>query len=81
MAKEWIIYRWRLIRHAAGWINFRWHDLRHSCASYLAQGGATLLEIGSVLHKSPTMTMRYSHLVEGAALKAHAHLSGKLTQK
>ena len=43
--------------------DFKFHDLRHTCASYLAQNGATLLEIGDVLgHKQIEMTKRYSHL-------------------
>lgn len=43
--------------------NFKFHDLRHTCASYLAQSGASLLEIGDVLgHKQIEMTKRYSHL-------------------
>lgn len=43
--------------------NFRFHDLRHTCASYLAQNGATLLEIGDVLgHRNLSVTKRYSHL-------------------
>ena len=43
--------------------NFRFHDLRHSCASYLAQSGASLLEIADVLgHQSIDVTKRYSHL-------------------
>ena len=71
--------RWNAIRKAAGLENFRWHDLRHSCASFLAQQGATLLEIGSVLgHKSPSVTMRYSHLVQGAPVTGHAALDEKL---
>jgi len=38
-------------------------DLRHTCASYLAQQGATLLQIADVLgHKQPEVTKRYSHL-------------------
>jgi integrase len=45
--------------------DFRFHDLRHTAASYLAQNGATLLEIQQVLgHRTPTMTARYAHLVE-----------------
>lgn len=45
---------------------FRFHDLRHSCASMLAQNGATLLEIGDVLgHRQLQMTRRYSHLTTG----------------
>ena len=43
--------------------SFRFHDLRHTCASYLAQSGASLLEIADVLgHKQISMTARYSHL-------------------
>jgi integrase len=45
--------------------DFRFHDLRHTAASYLAQNGATLLEIQQVLgHKTPTMVTRYAHLTE-----------------
>jgi len=43
--------------------DFRFHDLRHSCASYLAQSGASLLEIADVLgHKQIEVTKRYAHL-------------------
>jgi integrase len=43
--------------------NFHFHDLRHTCASYLAQNGATLLQIADVLgHKQLEVTKRYSHL-------------------
>ncbi len=39
---------------------FRFHDLRHTCASYLAQNGATLLEIGDVLgQRQQQVTKRY----------------------
>ena len=79
IAKEWLEYRWRLIRDAAALADFRWHDLRHSCASFLAQQGATLLEIGSVLgHRSPTVTQRYAHLVQGAPVTGHTKLDEKL---
>ena len=45
--------------------NFVWHDLRHSAASFLAKGGASLVEIGAVLgHRSANTTRRYAHLVE-----------------
>ena len=71
--------RWLEVRDAAGLRNFRWHDLRHSCASFLAQQGATLLEIASVLgHRSTAVTRRYAHLVEGAPVTGHAALDGKL---
>jgi integrase len=72
-------YRWKQARSTAVLKDFRWHDLRHCCASYLAQNGATLLEIGAVLgHKSPSATMRYAHLVQGAPVTGHAALDKKL---
>jgi integrase len=58
--------RWREAMHAARIRNFRFHDLRHSCASMLAQSGATLLEIGDLLgHRQLQMTKLYSHLATG----------------
>jgi integrase len=54
---------WQRALKKAGVRNFRFHDLRHSCASYLAQSGATLLEIADVLgHRQLSVTKRYSHL-------------------
>lgn len=77
--KGWIRWRWLEIRDAAELRDFRWHDLRHSCASFLAQQGASLLEIGAVLgHRSPAVTRRYAHLVEGAPVTGHDALDSKL---
>lgn len=43
--------------------DFRFHDLRHTAASYLAQAGASLLEIADTLgHKQLQMVRRYAHL-------------------
>lgn len=43
--------------------NFKFHDLRHTHASYLAQSGASLLEIADSLgHRTMAMVKRYSHL-------------------
>ncbi|ABM93510.1 conserved hypothetical protein [Methylibium petroleiphilum PM1] len=54
---------WDRALKAAGVKSFRFHDLRHSCASALAQNGATLLEIAEVLgHRQLSVTKRYSHL-------------------
>jgi integrase len=54
---------WEKAKKAAGVRNFRFHDLRHSCASYLAQAGAPLLQIAEVLgHRQLSVTKRYSHL-------------------
>ncbi len=56
---------WETALRRAGIEHFRWHDMRHSAASFLAKGGASLLEIGAVLgHKSANTTKRYSHLTE-----------------
>jgi integrase len=54
---------WKKALTQAEITNFRFHDLRHTCASYLAQSGASLLEIADVLgHKQIQMTKRYAHL-------------------
>lgn len=55
--------RWREVLREARVRNLRFHDLRHSCASWLAQAGASLLAIGDVLgHRTLTVTKRYAHL-------------------
>jgi integrase len=57
---------WHKALKAAKVHRFRFHDLRHTCASYLAQNGATLLEIGDVLgQRQQQVTKRYSHLTTG----------------
>lgn len=57
---------WPAALKAAKITRFRFHDLRHTCASYLAQNGATLLEIADVLgHRNLSVTKRYSHLAVG----------------
>jgi integrase len=54
---------WDTAVKVAGLTDFRFHDLRHTCASYLAQNGATLLQIADVRgHKQLDITKRYSHL-------------------
>ena len=55
--------QWKRVREEAELKDFRFHDLRHTTASYLAQNGATLLEIADVLgHKQIEVTKRYAHL-------------------
>lgn len=50
----------------AGIEDFHFHDLRHTAASYLAMGGASLLELQKILgHKSLDMVLRYAHLSKG----------------
>ena len=62
--KPYFFYKqWNRVREEAELIDFRFHDLRHTTASYLAQNGATLLEIADVLgHKQIEVTKRYAHL-------------------
>ena len=56
---------WTTAVKKAGVADFRFHDLRHTAASYLAQGGATGLDIAAVLgHKTLAMVKRYAHLSE-----------------
>jgi integrase len=77
--KFYLNFRWKKVRTAAGLVDFRWHDLRHSCASFLAQNGASLVEIGAVLgHSSPSITAKYAHLIAGKAVTGSEALAKKL---
>lgn len=54
---------------------FRFHDLRHTCCSYLAQQGASLIEIADVMgHRQLAMVKRYAHLT----VESKAKLVGRL---
>jgi integrase len=80
--KFYLAFRWRKVRDAAGLEDFRWHDLRHTCASFLAQAGASLPEIGHVLgHASAAVTHRYAHLVQGKPVTGSEALAQKLGGK
>jgi integrase len=82
LRKSLLEHRWRRIRSAAKLADFHWHDLRHTCASILLQHSATLAMVGAVLgHKSASMTHRYAHLVQGAAVTGHDALDSKLGAK
>jgi len=64
---------WRKTREKAGIENCRWHDLRHSCASWLAQNGASLMQVAEQLgHTSLAATKRYAFLIEGEETPAHS---------
>jgi len=70
---------WREALSASQVRRFRFHDLRHTCASYLAQSGASLLEIADVLgHRQLAMTKRYSHLTTGTKKALVARVLGDL---
>lgn len=80
--KSFLTFDWNKVRTAADLVDFKWHDLRHSCASYLAQAGASLVEIGSVLgHSSPSITAKYAHLVAGRPVTGADKLAEKLSTK
>ena len=54
---------WKKALDSAKVNDFNFHDLRHTCASYLAQNGATLVQIAEVLgHSNTVVTSRYAHL-------------------
>ena len=54
---------WREALNAAEVKDFTFHSLRHTTASYLAQSGASILEVATILgHKNISVTKRYSHL-------------------
>lgn len=71
---------WDRALKVAGVKTFRFHDLRHSCASALAQNGATLLEIADVLgHRQLSVTRRYSHLATDQKAKLIHRVLGKVS--
>lgn len=66
---------WRRIRARAGLDDVRIHDLRRTAGSHLAQDGASLHLIGTILnHRDPSTTKVYAHFQqthERAALERH----------
>jgi integrase len=55
----------------AGIENFHMHDLRHTAASYMIMNGVDLRTVADILgHKTISMTMRYTHLLDDHKLKA-----------
>ncbi len=54
---------WDEVRKRVGIEDFRFHDLRHTFATYAAEDGASTLELGSAMgHRTPQMTVRYTHM-------------------
>lgn len=71
---------WSKALKDAGIKNFKFHDLRHTCASYLAQQGATLIQIGEVLgQKQVSVTKRYSHLTTAHKSRLIHDVLGKIS--
>jgi integrase len=67
---------WTAIRRAAQLVDLRLHDLRHSHASLAISSGSTLAIVGGLLgHQTPSVTMRYAHLLDHAARAATEKVS------
>lgn len=59
--------------------NFHFHDLRHTAASFLAKGGASLLEIATILgHKTLAMVQRYAHLTKNHTAKVLENMNKEM---
>lgn len=57
--------------------DFHMHDLRHTAASYLIMNGVDLRTVADILgHKTISMTMRYTHLLDDHKLKAVDRIAG-----
>jgi integrase len=70
---------WRAALRTARIERLRFHDLRHTCASYLAQNGASLLEIADVLgHRQLAMVKRYAHLTVESKAKLINRVMGEI---
>lgn len=73
---------WERICETAGISGVRIHDLRHSFASFMAQGGASLPEIGFILgHKQASTTQRYAHLIAAPILAKINAVERKTSRK
>jgi integrase len=69
---------WEAAIAAAGISNFRYHDLRHCTASYMAQQGASLLEIAEILgHKTLAVTQRYAHLTSSRVVNVSSRMTSE----
>ena len=57
--------------------DFHMHDLRHTAASYMIMNGVDLRTVADILgHKTISMTMRYTHLLDDHKLKAVDRIAG-----
>lgn len=53
------------------------HDLRHTAASYVIMNGVDLRTVADIFgHKTISMTMRYTHLLDDHKLKAVDRIEG-----
>jgi integrase len=71
---------WHSAIECAAITDFHFHDLRHTAASRLVMAGASLIETATLLgHKTPTMTMRYSHLANSHTASLVDRVMGELS--
>lgn len=62
---------WKRIARRAGIDEVRLHGLRHNAASWAISSGLSLDEVRELLDQdTPSMTMRYAHLLDGAKKRA-----------
>lgn len=72
---------WSQVLVLAGVKDFHWHDLRHTGASYLAMSGASIPELLDYLNsKTPSMAMRYAHLMEAHSTMVIERMVGRFMQ-
>ena len=70
---------WPRIRTRAGLEDVRLHDLRHTYASVGANGGASLIVIGSLLgHSRAETTRRYAHLSDDPVREASERIDATI---
>jgi len=71
---------WKKALDVADVKDFTFHSLRHTTASYLAQSGASLLEVANVLgHKNISVTKRYAHLCVNSKTKLVNNVLGGIS--
>jgi integrase len=76
MTQNWLHYRWKLARKAAGREDLTWHDLRHTGLTMAARTGATTAELmARAGHSSPGAAMRYQHATRARDQEIAAQLS------
>jgi len=64
-------WAWRPAVKEAGLNGLRFHDLRHTAGTLAAAAGATTKELMERLgHTSPTVALRYQHVIAGRARPA-----------
>lgn len=70
----------RRARHAAGRDDLRFHDLRHTCATMLAENGATTKQLMSFMgHHTSKAALIYQHATTGKLTALAAKVAREAT--